>query len=512
MKPFHIVAVFVPLIVHAFPETGFAQVATTPNQSMVADAAFRTPLSEVGQSGVCVSGDRLFLTIHKKLEGPLKDGFYFNRDIVGQCFDRDSGELLWQVELPGSYAGRVLESWHDGTSLTPVANDEHVVFHNLNGMLGCYTRDGKLVWKRSWQAPDPDIKNCRMLLHENAVIVSLPIDVTAVKANEKHPELPYYCLHCIELASGKERWVSRVLLHHGTQYSIDQWRNQKVIVASMIDLSHWKFGQGRFGYLLSLADGSTIKKFELPPAIPHQKNQLCDGSFLVTSATGKSATVFQLIDPSDGSIQREFRVNQPDQYYAWSGSKYELSEFTPLFTNDRTLRGKGMPTPSTVHVVDKKIYFWRYDTSAIGCIDVSSGQSTMIQVPLQIRFDVTVWFSSEFGFTKGIQNSSGQPVNMRVGSVRGIQRGGFGHTNPAWPTLHDGKLYWMNGAGLLYIINTREPFGPESLQWVAINPAASSWTFGSPAIDNDAVYIRSQQELARFNHPVMHASSASVIQ
>jgi hypothetical protein len=37
-----------------------------------------------------------------------------------------------------------------------------------------------------------------------------------------------------------------------------------------------------------------------------------------------------------------------------------------------------------------------------------------------------------FLFTKGIQNFSGNTVNIRVGTVRGIQGGGFGHTNP-WP-------------------------------------------------------------------------------
>lgn len=484
-----------------------AQDERVPKQRLVAEAVFRTPLDEVGQSGICVSGDRLFLTVHKKLEGPLEGGFYFNRDIIGQCFDRHSGKLLWQVELPGSYAGRVLESWHDGTSLTPIANDEYVVFHNLNGTLGCFTLDGKFVWERSWQAPDPDIKNCRMLLHEGAVIVSLPINTIAVAANEKHPELPFYSLHCIDLSSGEELWVSDVLLHHATQYSIDQWRGKQVIVASMIDLSHWKFDEGRFGYLLSLSDGTTLKKFELPPAIPHQKNQLCDGDFLVTSATGGAATVFQLVDPSEGTVQREFRIDQPEQYYRWNGSMYELGDFKSLFANDRTLRGKGMPTPSTVHVVGRKIYFWRYDTSAIGCIDVSSGESRLLQAPLQVRQDATVWFSEDFKFTEGIQNSLGHPVNMRIGSVRGIQRGGFGHTNPAWPKLHDGKLYWMNGAGVLYIIDTKKTFGPDAIQWLAMNPTASAWTFGSAEVDKEAIYIRSQQELVRFNHSNLQAVS-----
>ncbi len=115
-----------------------------------AEIAYRQLLNEAGQSGVCLHGDRLFLTIHSKLEGPLKGGFYFNSDIVGQCFDKNTGKLLWQVDLPGSWKGRVLESWHDSTSLLPVATDKHVVFQNLNGMLACFTHEGKPVWQRKW--------------------------------------------------------------------------------------------------------------------------------------------------------------------------------------------------------------------------------------------------------------------------------------------------------------------------------------------------------------------------
>ena len=143
-------------------------------QRGIAEVLYRVPLSEAGQSGVCVRGDRLFLTVHKKLEGPPQGGFYFNGDIVGQCIDKNSGKLLWEVELPGTYDGRVLESWHDSTSLLPVANDDGVVFHNLNGMLACYSNAGDLIWKRTWQAPDPDIKNCRMFLRGQQLLVALP--------------------------------------------------------------------------------------------------------------------------------------------------------------------------------------------------------------------------------------------------------------------------------------------------------------------------------------------------
>ena len=462
-----------------------------------AEVIYRTPLSEAGQSGICRHGDRLFLTVHSRLDGPLKGGFYYNGNIVGQCIDETTGKLLWEVDLPGTWHGKVLESWHDSTSLLPVASETQVVFHNLNGMLACCTHEGELIWERTWQAPDPDIKNCRMFLHDGQLLVALPSEKIAVPASQKHPALPFYQIHSIDMESGQDKWVSPVLITHATQYSIDDWKGQPVIVASMIDLSHWKFHSGRHGYLISLDNGEPTETFDLPPAIPHQKNQLCRGRYLVTSPAGRS-TKFQLVDPETSQVTNEFSFEKPDVYYAWSESesKHVESDFQPEYT-DRILRGKGQPTPSTVHVAGPRIYFWRYDSGDIGCIDTETGQSVLVEVPIQVLPDRTVWNKVDFQFTAGILNSRDQVVNRRVGSVRGIQRGGFGHTNPAWPVHHDGSLYWQGGAGLLYVIDKTSPFSPDAISWSSIEESAQSWTFGEPAIDESHLYIRSQRELVK---------------
>ena len=472
--------------------------ALLTSTALSAKIVYRQPLDEAGQSGVCLHGDRLFLTMHSKLEGRMKGGFFFNGNIVGQCFDKTSGKLLWQVDLPGTWAGRVLESWHDSTSLLPVATDKYVVFHNLNGMLACFTHEGNPVWNRTWQAPNPDIKNCRMFLKGGNLLVSMPSDKIEVEENAKHPALPFYQMHSIDLFTGKDVWVSPVLLHHATQYSLGKWKGETVIVASMIDLSHWKFKQGRKGYLLSLADGKPILTFDLPPAIPHQKNHLLLGKFLVT-ANAKKETKFQLVDPENSKVAAEFSFEKPDRYFGWNGKEYAEADFVPEYV-DRTLKGKGQPTPSTVHAFEGRIYFWRYDSGDIGCIDVKTGQSVLVEAPIQVLADKTVWNKADFRFTTGIRNSRDQIVNKRVGSVRGIQRGGFGHTNPAWPIRHGDKLYWQGGAGVLYLIDLTKAFSPDALSWVATDPVGASWTFGTPAIDKTGIYIRSQRDLVRLTH------------
>jgi hypothetical protein len=150
-----------------------------------------------------------------------------------------------------------------------------------------------------------------------------------------------------------------------------------------------------------------------------------------------------------------------------------------------------------VHVVGDRIFFWRYDSGDIGCIDTRTGESVMIEAPIQILLDRTIWNKVNFQFTEGILNSRDQVVNRRVGSVRGVQRGGFGHTNPAWPIVHNDQLYWQGGAGILYIIDLTKPFSPEAISWKSISEAGDSWTFGEPAIDDSHIYLRSQRELVK---------------
>jgi hypothetical protein len=108
-----------------------------------------------------------------------------------------------------------------------------------------------------------------------------------------------------------------------------------------------------------------------------------------------------------------------------------------------------------------------------------------------------VWNKVDFQFTREIRNSRDLGVNKRVGSVRGIQRGGFGHTSPAYPVRHEDKLYWQGGAGVLYVIDLTKPFSPDALSWLATDPVGASWTFGEPAIDKSGIYVRSQRDLVR---------------
>ena len=114
---------------------------------------WRTPLPAGGQSGIAIGAGRLFLTTLKPFE-PQANGADVSKtstDVVGWCLDAASGKILWSIALPGSVASPNLYAYSDSSSPTPLTDGTHVWFFNASGGLGCWTVDGKEVWRRSWK-------------------------------------------------------------------------------------------------------------------------------------------------------------------------------------------------------------------------------------------------------------------------------------------------------------------------------------------------------------------------
>jgi hypothetical protein len=111
---------------------------------------WRVPLSETGQSGIAVWGDRLFLTTMKPLgtDAKIKKG----TDIVICCVSATNGKILWQHDLPGDPKALSIYAYgfSSSSSPTPITDGKHVWFCNASGKMGCWTVDGQEVWTRKW--------------------------------------------------------------------------------------------------------------------------------------------------------------------------------------------------------------------------------------------------------------------------------------------------------------------------------------------------------------------------
>ena len=111
---------------------------------------WRKPLPETGQSGIAVWGDRLFLTTMKPIDADVKPKK--GSDIVLYCINTDTGQTLWQKELPGDPAAKSIYAYgfSSSSSPTPITDGKHVWFWNASGQMGCWTIDGLEIWTRRW--------------------------------------------------------------------------------------------------------------------------------------------------------------------------------------------------------------------------------------------------------------------------------------------------------------------------------------------------------------------------
>lgn len=465
---------------------------------------WRVPLKEGGQSGICVYGPHVYLTIHAPITSPLVGkGSRIARtsaNIIGQCFDAATGELKWEVQMPGTQAGSVMESWHDSTSLYPVANQDCVIFQNVNGMILACDHSGRELWQRTFQAPPPGIKNTRMFLHGDSLVVALPSETEGIDVGRgaETYRLPFYQLQGIDLKSGKTRWMSKEVQTHATQYSMDTWKGKPVLLSSMINLSHYNLERESRGYLISPEDGTTIHRFKLAACEPHYKHQLIDDEFVV-SVHNRKHTHFRFINPQNGEVAREFEFWQPDVYYQWNGSEYTVGEYGDVFDNKK-LRGRKSPTFSTLHSFGRFLFFMPTAAPCIGCVDTKTGRTSIIDVPVQIVGGKTRWKVEDIKYSRGILNAEGTLLRG-LADIRGPMWGGFGHVNPANPLRHGDSLFWQGGIGVLYRIDIDRKFSgvtPDNISWVGIADEGSDWCFGRPAaLNENTVFLRSQRQLVR---------------
>ena len=96
--------------------------------------AWRTPMP--GQAGAtpCVWGDRIYATSADK------------KDLVLVCLNTMDGKILWKQTVgTGNQDARAGEG--NSASPSPSTDGEHVWVFFGTGILGCYNKDGKEVWK-----------------------------------------------------------------------------------------------------------------------------------------------------------------------------------------------------------------------------------------------------------------------------------------------------------------------------------------------------------------------------
>jgi outer membrane protein assembly factor BamB len=172
--------------------------------------AWRTTLPTAGQSGICVAGNRLYLTCLAPFEPGTEDapGRPFSTDIVGLCCDAESGEILWQVDVPGEVESPNLYAYSDSSSPTPCTDGDRVFFVNASGGIACCTPEGAVVWRRSWRPwaisdGYPFNKQFEPFVADDCLVNLEPRD-----ADDPRAAKGWNFLRGLDAATGETRWIA----------------------------------------------------------------------------------------------------------------------------------------------------------------------------------------------------------------------------------------------------------------------------------------------------------------
>lgn len=467
---------------------------------------WRTQLPEAGMSGVTVWGDRVFTTTHVPIEREEdKNGV---TDIIGFCLDAESGEILWQVELPGTAFISLAGGFTDGTVFAPITDGEHVWFFNRCGSIGCYDYEGKQIWLREWT---PRFKHNNrqaepFLVGDTILYVEVANKQAGAKMQKwSAPGVKNRKIVVPEGVDEKEVWTCI----HGLDKRTGEvlWRedagtvvHNTPVIGKLAD-GNWAIAHARGGAhgplekpdgqsLTSLAPGSegkTIWNADLerynPPFACHFDERYAYGFHL-----GEHI----VFDISDGRILRRQLLYENAKVW-----KREADDW--IFEKNAAVKaGRAHPNTNQANLVANDWHwFLSHDVHYLGRVHIETGVVEYLELPSQLIANPESRDRDEWRWGK-IKNANA-PRNARGFAVgdKGHNGTGWGHISAASPIQVGRHLFIPVVTGTVYVIDAEAAeLSPDAL--VSVNdlgPGGQTWTLASLSFAEGRLYAHTMREI-----------------
>jgi outer membrane protein assembly factor BamB len=454
--------------------------ANAQDGKAIFDIVWKKILKEPGQSGILYRDGDLFLSVHEVGADQKVNagGRIFSNTVKGLCYDSD-GTLKWEIKMPTRAGAIVLEPFLDGTSITPVADENSVWFLSPLGKLVCCDHRGKEKWSHEFKGHGNCVRS-QLILYKDSLIVSLPVKKLV------------YGLHAFDKETGKLRWVSDTPINHVCQYVMSDYQGEPAIYATATELAHYKDISGNHHYLVSPETGKRLMHMRTEEEI--DQGWRCvkhDGNFInIGKRLGREAGKGIIFTDIKTGSTTYISPSKHDVYFKQVDGKYEKLDAYPYgpVASDYTL--------STLGLANNKL-FYRTSTgraAGIRCIDLKAQKVTTVEVPMQIIQGRKNWSKKEIVFTKGVFDAQGKAIFTRA-SNHPYHSYGWGHIVCTPPLQVGDMLYWLSGVGMVYAIDLDGEFTPEKVQTFTIDPIGEAWTIGHMAYHDGHLYLRSQQAL-----------------
>jgi hypothetical protein len=146
-------------------------------------------------------------------------------------------------------------------------------------------------------------------------------------------------------------------------------------------------------------------------------------------------------------------------------------------------------------VVDNWHYFLAHDINAIGRVNVESGKSEYLRVPVQVTDGPNpkrIWEKEE-----AIPNDTKNSRGIDIALDKRAKGTGWGHVSAASPILVNRLLYIPTMNGTVYVVDAyAETLDQNALLAVnSLGPAGETWTLSSFSYANGRLWIHTMKEV-----------------
>jgi len=481
------------------PSGNFEVSEAAPTKWSVAldeNIAWKLTLPETGQNTPVIAGDKLFFSTMKPVEADSELG----KDIVAWCCDAQSGEVLWQREIPGKYPLRLSGCFSDSTSPPATCDGERVVFINASGAITCFDLAGEKLWSQPFLTAGRTLP----FLHDGKVVFTRQIYPPEPDGNFPHsyadsPKEMWTQLQALDMKSGEIAWTSECGVNMGCAIVPQQLSDGRSVAMAGRGGGHGPPEKPDGVSLVDLSDGSTIWTLPLEGFMATMSYRLFQDEAQIFHG-GEHLS----LDAMTGEIKRRTSIVEKAQVREREGDQW-VSRVQSI---PESKKGR-MITQSSNLLVGKWNYFRSYTHPWLGRVHVESGAVEYLELPLQMareagKEDQFIWYVPPK--TKKDPQMKEQAIapndmkNSRGFTVVGDKRShgnGWGHIAAPTPSVAGDQLYVPVMNGTVYVIN----WGAETLDENAITsindlgPAGRSYTRASLSFAQGKVYAHTIREL-----------------
>jgi outer membrane protein assembly factor BamB len=430
---------------------------------------WRIKLPEFGQSSPVIVGGKIFLTCFKPAIQDTKTG----TDLIGMCFDRNNGALLWQKQLPGDHASKISGCFGDNSSPAPVSDGKSVCFFNAAGLINKYDLQGKLLWSsniRHSTRCDPYLLGDTLIINGSA---------------ESHTVVGRH-LRGIDWATGKQLWESsNFSWESSTSFAYKRSDGSWVaLIGRGGSHAKGKFTEGIS--LINLKDGKELWTHPIKHFKSTQNLTIRNDKAYVFLSKG----VHLVLDLADGKLIRQDDLLKNAMGDIRTSQGYVYGPFDkPLNFSKMTIIQMSNLLVGNYH------YFRTYTGNYLARVHIETGKTEYLNLPAQL---VRTKEATVMGWGKrATKNKMISNSGFRVCGDERSLRAGWGHHVSAMPIVVGNTMYVPTMCGLVYVIKwNADKLEIDALVSISdLGELGDSWNRSALSFSDGLLYARTIKEL-----------------